>query len=340
MKHLYIITTCFLLSLAGCSQESTKGVVKPEKINGISFVASRDTINADNVNPVVGVNSNYVTLMPFAFIRDLTIPEVYYSSTRQWYGETLEGIEHYTQAFRKEEIKIMIKPQIWVSGGTYTGLIEMTTEEDWKILEDSYQEFILIFAKLAEKLDAEIFCFGTELEKFVLNRPHYWDELIVKIKDVYKGKLTYAANWDEYKRLTFWKDLDFIGVDAYFPVSDSKTPSVDELEIGWKVHKEEIIKVQGIFQKPILFTEFGYRSVDFTGKEPWNSNRDIGEVNLEGQSNALQALYNQFWKEDWFAGGFLWKWYTNHQNVGGLTNDRFTPQNKPAETLLKQLYAQ
>lgn len=340
MKNLYIIITFFLLSLGSCSQENAKNVVKSDKINGISFVASSDTINADNVDPIIGVNSNYVTLMPFAFIRDLNIPQVYYSSTKQWYGETLEGIEQYAEQFRKEEIKIMIKPQIWVRGGTYTGLIEMTNEEEWKILEDSYREFILIFADLAQKLNAEIFCIGTELEKFVINRPSYWNELILKIREVYKGKLTYAANWDEYKRLPFWKDLDFIGVDAYFPLSDSKTPTVSELEEGWKIHKEEIKRIQHDFKKPILFTEFGYRSVDFTGKEPWNSNRDLGEVNLEGQTNALQALYNQFWKEDWFAGGFLWKWFTNHQNVGGPTNDRFTPQNKPAETLLKQLYGQ
>jgi len=340
MKPLYLIVTFLLLSFGSCSQENGKNAIEPEKINGISFVASRDSINSDHIRPVTTVNSNYVTLMPFAFIRDLTFPEVQYSSTRQWYGETLEGIEHYTQQFRKEEIKIMLKPQLWIRRGTYTGLIEMTTEADWKILEDSYRDFILIFANLAQKLDVEIFCIGTELEKFVLNRPDYWRELIIEIKEIYKGKLTYAANWDEYKRLTFWKDLDFIGIDAYFPVSDSETPSVDELEIGWKIHKEEIKKVQSVYQKPILFTEFGYRSVDFTGKEPWNSTHDLGKVNLEGQSNAVQAIHNQFWKEDWFAGGFIWKWFTDHQNVGGLTNDRFTPQNKPAEKLLKQLYAQ
>ena len=330
----------FLILLLGCSQEEVGVNIKTEKINGLSFVASRDSINANNVNPVLNVNSNYVTLMPFAFIKDLNTPEVYFSSDRQWYGETLAGIEQYAKHFRMEEIKIMIKPQLWVWGGTYTGLIEMNAEDDWKILEDSYQEYILAFANLAQKLNAEIFCIGTELEKFVLNRPEYWNGLINDIKQIYKGKLTYAANWDEYKRLTFWDDLDFIGVDAYFPLSDTKTPSVKEFEKGWKTHKEEIKNIQSTFKKPILFTEFGYRSVDFTGKEPWNSSHENDEVNLEGQENALQALYDQFWKEDWFAGGFLWKWHPDHQNAGGVSNHRFTPQNKPAETLLKQLYAQ
>ena len=65
------------------------------------------------------------------------------------------------------------------------------------------------------------------MEKFVLNRPKFWNELILKIKKLYKGKLTYAANWDEYKRIHFWNVLDYIGVDAYFPLTDKKSSSTN-----------------------------------------------------------------------------------------------------------------
>jgi hypothetical protein len=157
---------------------------------------------------------------------------------------------------------------------------------------------------------------------------------------VYAGKLTYAANWDEFKRVPFWGEIDFIGIDAYFPLSDKKSPTVLEFESGWKAPKEEIMRIQKKFNKPILFTEFGYRSVDFTGKKPWDSNTVKGNVNLQAQANGLQAIYNQFWAEEWFAGGFIWKWFHNHEKIGGQNNNRFTPQNKPAEVLLQQLYNQ
>ncbi len=88
-----------------------------------------------------------------------------------------------------------------------------------------------------------------------------------------------------------------------------------------------------------MFTEFGYRSVDFNGVKPWDSNRVEGNVNLQAQVNALQAIHNQFWKEDWFAGGFIWKWFIDHEKSGGENNNRFTPQNKPAGELLRKLYA-
>ena len=287
---------------------------------------------------MVKVNSNYVALMPFGFIKNLSEPEIRFNTKRQWFGERKEGIQQYAEEFRKKKIKVMLKPQIWVWGGEYTGYIEMNSEENWKTLEDSYEKFILLYAKAAQSINADILCIGTELEKFVANRPDYWKSLIKKIKKVYKGKLTYAANWDEFKRVNFWNQLDYIGVDAYFPLCESKSPTIQELEIGWKPHKDEIQKIQSRYQKPVLFTEFGYRSVDFTGKEPWDSKRVEGSINLSAQANGLQAIYNQFWKEDWFAGGFLWKWFHRHERVGGENNNRFTPQNKPAEQLVQKLY--
>jgi hypothetical protein len=234
----------------------------------------------------------------------------------------------------------MVKPQIWVWRGEFTGLIEMHSDEQWKILEESYSSFILTYAKAAQEINADMFCIGTELEKFVMQRPQYWQKLIKEIRKVYKGKLTYAANWDEFKRVSFWNEIDFIGIDAYFPLSNKKTPTVQELEIGWKPHKQEIIRIQKQYNKPILFTEFGYRSVDYNAKKPWFVDNVEGKINLQAQVNGLQAIHNQFWKEDWFAGGFAWKWFHKHQEVGGGNNNRFTPQNKPAEEILRRLYKQ
>ena len=313
-------------------------LVQSQKINGISFVASHASIDTKHVQPVLAVNGNYVALMPFGFIRELKNPNVQYNSKRQWFGETKKGLEHYATEFKKSKVKVMVKPQIWVSRGLYTGYIEMDSEENWKILEESYEKFIMDYADIAQKMKADILCIGTELEKFVAQRPRYWSALISKIKKIYTGKLTYAANWDEFKRVPFWKQLDYIGVDAYFPLSDNKTPTVAEFEKGWQRHKNEILRIQKENNKPVLFTEYGYRSVDFTGKKPWESNRIKGRVNLVAQKNATQAIFNQFWKEDWFAGGFIWKWFHNHEQSGGENNNRFTPQNKPTEHLIKKLY--
>jgi hypothetical protein len=327
-KHFILTVLLVSFSLLVCAQ----------KINGVSLVASKDSITILHVKSVIDVNANYTALMPFGFIRELSSPKIRFNSKRQWFGEREQGIRQYAKELQHKGIKLMIKPQIWVWRGQFTGHISMDSEDQWKVLEESYSSFILMYAAIAEETNAALFCIGTELEKFVINRPVYWKILIQKIKKVYKGKLTYAANWDEFKRVPFWNELDYIGIDAYFPLTAKKTPTIEDFEAGWQPHKIEIQKTQKKFNTPVLFTEYGYRSIDFTGKKPWDSKRITGSINLLAQKNGLQAIHNQFWKEDWFAGGFIWKWFHKHIEVGGENNNRFTPQNKPAQDLLKKLY--
>ncbi len=330
MKNKFLIVLGILL-IQSCVSQS-------EKINGISFVASREVVNRNHIQPVINIHANYAAIMPFGFIKNLEHPEIVHNTDRQWFGETRKGAKQYILELQKDNIKIMIKPQIWVWRGEFTGLIEMENESDWNTLEKSYSDFILEYATLAQELKAEIFCIGTELEKFIENRPTYWSALIKKIKSVYNGKLTYAANWDEYKRTPFWSELDYIGIDAYFPVSTSKTPTLVESLAGWESHKAKIKETSENYDRPILFTEFGYRSVDFSGRKPWVSDRSMNQVNLDAQTNTTQALFKTFWKESWFAGGFIWKWFIDHDAAGGEENHQFTPQNKPVEALIKSHY--
>ena len=330
-----ILVLCVALVLCSCAAT----LPEFEKMNGVSFVAARDSITERHVQPLTTINANYAAIMPFGFVRDNTSPQVIHDTERQWFGETLGGTKQYIEQLRKRGIKIMLKPQLWYWHGKYTGTLEMTNEADWKVLETTYSDFILSYAKLAQELDVPLLCIGTELEQFVANREQYWNDLIVEIRKIYKGQLTYAANWDEYKRTPFWADLDFIGIDAYFPVSNMQTPTVEDCMEGWKKHLSGIEKMVNTYELPVVFTEYGYRSTDFTGKEPWDANYDTGVVNLEAQANAMQALFETFWNQPWFAGGFVWKWFHYHDRVGGSENHMFTPQNKPVENVIKSVYS-
>lgn len=331
MKLYKLLIVFLLVIIQSCASQT-------DKINGLSFVAAPDAASDKHTNPVVNVNANYCAIMPFGFIKNLEHPEIVHNTDRQWFGETRAGAEQYIEELRKKKIKIMIKPQIWVWRGEFTGYIEMKSEDNWKTLENSYTSFIMEYAELAAEVNAELFCIGTELEKFVEHRPKYWSNLIIEIKKIYKGHLTYAANWDEFKRTPFWSELDFIGVDAYFPVSNSKTPTFEECMEGWKVHKKVIKGLSDTYSKPILFTEYGYRSVDYSGKEPWVSDHTMTNVNLDAQVNTTKALFETFWHEEWFAGGFIWKWFINYEKVGGHDDPMFTPQNKPVETIIKKQF--
>ena len=329
MKKVFLLL--FTIIVSGCSGQQNK-------INGISFVGSPQEIGPETIDPVVQLNANWAAVMPFGFLRNLETPTVVFNIDRQWWGERRDGAKKTIELLNARGIKVMLKPQIWVWRGEFTGNINMKSEEQWKQLEKSYKDFILLYASLAQEMKVPILCIGTELHTFVQTRPKYWNDLIKEIKGIYKGELTYAENWDQFEKAPFWNQLDYIGIDAYFPVSDSHTPSIEELKSGWQRHKAKIVALKDKIKKPVLFTEFGYRSIHYTGKEPWDSSRNQGQTNLVAQNNALSALHEEFWQEKWFAGGFLWKWYHNHDDVGGKNNNRFTIQNKPAEALIRSLY--
>jgi hypothetical protein len=336
MKILIIIGNVFMLCIMACAQpKKVNGTSTEKKINGVSFVASPNKITDSNIIKVQAVNANWVTLMPFGFIRDTNSPNISFNSQRQWWGEKIEGVKETALAFKAKNIKVMVKPQLWVSRGAFTGHIKMNNEADWEMLELKYDTFILAYAKVAAETNCDMFCMGTELNKFVMARPQYWAELIKKIRAIFVGKITYAENWDTYKNVPFWASLDYIGVDAYFPLSDKETFATSELETAWAVHKTTLKNLSATYNKPILFTEYGYRSVAFTAKEPWSTAKNA--LNLNNQKVALEALFNTFWNEPWHAGGFIWKWY-DYDNSGGENNTDYTPQGKPAEGLLKEVY--
>ena len=335
MRHLILIvySFCFLCSWA------TNGQKRTPPIHGISFVASPNPIDKSHIDPLVKLGANWAAIMPFGFIKSLAAPKVAFNIDRQWWGEREEGVTKTSTLLQDQSIKIMLKPQLWVWEGSFTGAIEMQSEEDWVQLEKSYQEFILFYAKIAEKRQIKLFCIGTELEAFIQARPAFWNSLIKNIRAIYSGELTYASNWDEATKVPFWCELDYIGIDAYYPIATSETPTVKEAKLGWQRHKKSITGMQKLYDLPVLFTEYGYRSVDFSGKEPWKSDRIAKKVNVVAQENLLTALYEEFEKESWFAGGFLWKWYHEHSTSGGLKDNRFTIQNKPAEKTVADYFA-
>ncbi len=301
----------------------------------MSFVATNQNLNSTHLSPVRNIKANWITVMPFGYIPPNSA-KVRYNNSYQWKGETSEGIKQTIKLAHDQQLKVMLKPHIWMHN-QWVGDLSFATENEWLIFEKSYREYILEFAKIAEELEVGIFAVGVEMKKSVVLRPDFWNDLIDTVRSIYSGKLTYAANWDNYDKVSFWNKLDYIGIDAYFPVANSKTPTYEACYAGWFSHYNAIKKLSYSQKRKVIFTEFGYRNIDYTGKEPWNEARN-STFNSTAQENAYKAIFTRFWGESWFMGGFLWKWFPNHSKSGGVNNNRFTPQNKPVEQIIKAAY--
>ena len=308
-------------------------------MNGISFVAPVRPVQVQAMQPIADINANWVAIMPFAFGRESS-SDLRYNVSRQWWGEREEGIVETINHAKELDLQVMLKPHVWVRGQGWPGDFELQNEKDWQQWEKNYSDYIIHFARIADSLNVDLFCIGTEFRKASVQRPKFWRGLIKKIRSIYSGKLTYAANWDNYKNIEFWSDLDYIGVDAYFPLSEQQTPTVNDLKEQWQPIQRKLKAFSTRQGKPILFTEFGYESIDHTADGHWKYEEQERSINMTAQTKAYQAIFETFWGEPWFAGGFLWKWFDRHEERGGLDDDQFTPQNKPVEDIIRNWYGQ
>lgn len=328
MKFASILLVIVLAISCRESQNSSINYEPPskEKIAGITVVATRDSLRTESLQPYLQLNSTHTAVVPYGFVRDATSPRVVYNTQWQWWGEKLDGTANTIRTLQSRDQKVMLKPQIWVRGA-YTGTIAPRDEAGWQVLEESYTDFILAFAKIAAAENVAIFCMGTEWDAFAKARPAYWKSLIQQVREIYSGKLTYAANWDSYVEIPFWAELDFIGIDAYFPVSDAKTPSIEASIRGWQQHLPGIKTLSDSLGRSVLFTEYGYRSMDYAGRRPWESGMEDVVANNQAQVNLLEAFYREVFPQPYVAGGFLWKY---HLEAGRSHPTRYSPQEKPA----------
>ena len=311
---------------------------------GVSWVAG-DSVTEVQLQTLKQNNVEWISQTPFGWQPAYNLPEIRLNtgSSRAYWGESDQGLIHTTRQARKLGIKTLLKPHLWLRdrSGKWLGDIEMANEAQWQAWFANYRTFILHYAQLAQQEQIEAFCIGTELHKAAVTHEQAWRALIKEIRTVYPGRLTYAANWYlEYEQIKFWDDLDFIGVQAYFPLTKKNNPSVAELKEGWQDHVKAIAKVARRYNKPVVFTEAGYKSTADAAVEPWKWPERGADVALnesaETQEACYEAMFQAVWHQPWFAGMFIWKWYPRIRHARNL-ND-FTPQQKPAEKVLAQWY--
>ena len=286
------------------------------------------------------LGTNWIAVIPYGFMRNGEAKVQFGQSEWQWWGETAAGAEATIELAKENDLKVMLKPQVYLHN-SWTGDVNFSEEKLWQEWQGSNEKYILLFAEIAERQKVPLFCIGTEWKKTVVKREKYWRSLISKVREIYSGKLVYAANWDEYETVPFWDALDYIGINAYFPLINKDVPKVDDLKLAWKKKEKEISNFSSRKKRKVIFTEFGYMSVENCAHQTWvlEKNRKECVYSEEAQANALDALYSSFYKKKYWAGSFLWKWYPN-EFAGDRMKKDYTPQGKKAEQILKKWFLQ
>lgn len=285
----------------------------------------------------------HVTLVSFGWQESVDDPNVRVDTTGGWYSESHDGIRALARQADTLGMGVILKPHVWIGGYDEAGdrsNIGFASSRAWTRWETDYRDFLMTYARLASEVDADVLVLGTELRNVATSRPNFWRELARDVRTVYDGDLTYAANWhEEYRTIEFWDALDYVGVQAYFPLADGADPSLGSLRARWQTHREALAQVHRRTGKPVLFTEIGYRSARTTAEAPWRW-PERGDQSVSADSTLQAHCYRAFLSTmegvSWFAGGIIWKW---HPDGDEQSPTAFTPQGKPAEHVLRRWFA-
>lgn len=280
------------------------------------------------------MGSNAMAIVPYTGINDINTPTPLYFSDNAG-SENDDAVVHAVSMARDMGMYTLLKPQIYV-GGSWPGGIDMPTDAQWDKFHDYYYRWIRHYAFLAEIHEMDALCIGVEFTKATLSQPDAWREMIKKTRALYSGQLTYAANWGaEFEQIEFWDDLDFIGLNSYYPLSKKDNPTDEELRLQFDTVKTKIKKVYNQFKKPIVFTEIGFRSVDTPWKNPHAEADDT--INEEAQSRSYEVIFEGIKDEPWCQGILWWK-FPSYIEYRGEHNNAFTPNNKLAEETVRDWF--
>jgi hypothetical protein len=306
-----------LLVLALVSEASpTHAVPRPDLVRGI--ILSTHTDGSDwgsldlrsTLEEIQGLGAGWITIHPYCWIEgDGTV-----NGKRLDPADPPYSLSHPIREAHALGLKILIQPHLgyWGSPFSWAGAITYEDDQAWERFFRTYREWVTNLAETCHGADG--FVVGTELDG-TLSHEAEWREIIAGVRAHTKVPLTYAANWNRYREVRFWDALDVIGIQAYFPLTESMNAGDDALREGWARVIREVRKYSEEQNRKVVFTELGYNRSLNAAIRPWESHVDGPEAEAL-QVRCFRVALAAIREEPSIVGVFLWKWFPNPRPVG------------------------
>ena len=321
-----------------------RGVSFPSYHNGT--YASSDSAAA--LADLARTGANFVAIIPTWFSKTTRDSEFFASDHTESDASVVKAISE----AHALGLSVLLKPHVDPADGKPRAEYAPADPAAWLA---NYKSLLLHYAAMATANHVEMFNIGCELDSMV--GPRYrsqWLSIIRAVRLVYHGPIIYAHGWPGLNPVSFLDAVDYIGVDAYDPLSDARNPTVAELAAGWTTISSNPWVARRLafhspmanyralwerYHKPIIFTEIGYKSVAGAVGRPGDWKWD-GPVDLQAQARAYEAFFEVWSRQTaWVKGAFFWNWEPAtrpEQTVWGLKG--YTPQDKPAALVLTRWY--
>ncbi|MDL1873309.1 hypothetical protein FBR05_14100 [Deltaproteobacteria bacterium PRO3] len=236
------------------------------------------------------------------------------------------------RAAHRQDMKVLLFPYLRFDRRGPKDWRGVLAPADFSVWAKNYERFILHYADLGKRHGVALLSVGSELGSME-EKTEFWKGLIAKVRSRFPGELLYSSNWDHYSYPTFWRELDYIAMTSYYPLSKKNDPEFPEMLATWQGLKKKILAFKAQYPQKLIFTEVGYPSLDGGNVNPWNY---FAKAPVDVAEQALCYLaFIEAWKNTpELAGVFWWVWF----DPGGPKDPGFSPRGKPAEEILRKWY--
>jgi len=240
---------------------------------------------------------------------------------------------------RKKGLRVVLMPIVLLENPRqyeWRGRIS-PANANWDDWWEDYRNYILHYAALAQLEQAEVFMVGSELVS-TESQTDRWRDLIHRVRQAYKGRVSYSANWDHYRPIQWWRDLDIIGMTTYYDLTGGKQPTIEKLNASWRTIKKKILTWRRTINRPILFTEVGWPNQVTCAQYPWDYYRSEGRPDQTAQANCFESFFQTWIAEKSVAGFLVWEWRSYAGQDIGPNDTSYVPCGKKAMQVIRKYF--
>lgn len=276
------------------------------------------------------------------------------------FGVNVEAVGRAIDQAHARGLHVMLVPHLWVETGGWRGEIEPFAPDDKKKddggyefrgratdgairqFAQSYRSFLLAWADVAKAHDVELFSIGVELRSWATSARGTDDlrALVHEVRARYPGILTYSANWDDVDDVVILRDIDVIGINAFYPLADKAGATRAQLLEGGARVGAKVRALADAWNKPVLFTEVGYTTRPDPAVRPWEWPDSMKQVPIDeqAQADAYRAILAGVIGEPRFAGFFVWRQFADPDDVSQEAPWGFPIRGKLAELEVREVF--
>lgn len=273
-------------------------------------------------------NANFVILVPNGLQDTPQSEEIYYTSKANVNDDELKEMIAYAQELG---LLVALKPTVNCKNGTWRAHVnffdeDVPCEPKWCNWFDSYAAFQSHYAKISQELGCVMHIAGCEMVQSE-RREQEWRQVLADVRREYRGLVSYNTDKYQEHNVKWWDAVDVISSSGYYPIDD------------YDAQLDRIEKVVKQFDKPFFFAEAGCMSVEGSKNVP-NDWTVRGNIDLDGQAQWFETMFEAGMKRDWVSGWALWSWTDRLCSLSqAIQKGDYEIYGKPAEAVVNKYYS-